>query len=59
YTGYTSLAEKGLLGFYEHRGIWIDAGTSASLRNAEKLLAGEASFIAERTRKALGNCDLN
>ena len=54
YTGYTSLALRGRLGFYEHNGFWIDAGTASSLDEAERLLIGEASFIVKRTKEILG-----
>jgi len=57
YTGYTSLASRGRLGFYEHRGFWIDAGSVSSLNEAEKILSGEAFSIAQRTKEILG-CNL-
>ena len=57
YTGYTSLVSMGRLGFYEHGGFWIDAGTAASLEEAENILNGEASFISRKVKKILG-CNL-
>ncbi|MCL1911294.1 MAG: sugar phosphate nucleotidyltransferase [Leptospirales bacterium] len=54
YTGYTSLASRERLGFYEHNGFWIDAGTLSSLDEAERILNGEAAFIVRRTKEILG-----
>lgn len=38
YTGFTSLAAKEDLAFYEHKGLWIDAGTPQSLEKAREML---------------------
>jgi mannose-1-phosphate guanylyltransferase len=54
YTGFTGLISQLSLGFYEHRGLWMDAGTPESLARAEGYLAGEGAPLRERVLRALG-----
>jgi mannose-1-phosphate guanylyltransferase len=54
YTGFTGLISHLSLGYYEHRGLWMDAGTPESLALAEEYLSGEGAHLRERVLGALG-----
>lgn len=54
YTGFTSLIQKRSLGFYEHNGLWIDAGTVDSLHKANELLAAEQKYLVRNAKEILG-----
>lgn len=45
YTGFTGLVRNNSLGFVEHRGVWLDIGTMASLNASEKILERENDFL--------------
>jgi len=54
YTGFTSLIQKSSLNYYEHNGIWIDAGTVESIKEADARLAEAFKHIKDKVKSILG-----